>query len=448
MKNKWLILAAFTMVMLMTSCSAPAVPSSSFQSEAATEQAITKEKNTETEGKMQTQTAVSLPQSPWVSDRRVSLYRNGLSESFTLSETGIYCFAREKTGTYVLYCDKQSDQFVKLCSRVDCQHSDETCDACLDVSVPVLGYYKEKLYYVRKGQFRTMTTGDGKVAYENLPAELWRMDKDGRNKEAVTFCWEKAENITGLGSLTYTNGYVEGRFKKLGEDGTVEYSRRYTSLDHPDIFLETAGSKQLPIEGGSNGPILNTDGSKIIIQDSNRKNNPELDDDKTYYSLYVWDPMENGITYIGDRPNESGFFGAETALFAENGIVTQWNYQTYTGTPLFDTGIKTKASVSAFPDCLAVYEIYEFGDLQAGEVPEVTLRFYDWNCKPLGECKLDFDREQVRYSNFFFGETEDRLLIVKNLAAAMPDYYIEKSDFGTGEITLHEYHYPEMDLLE
>lgn len=81
-------------------------------------------------------------------------------------------------------------------------------------------------------------------------------------------------------------------------------------------------------------------------------------------------------------------------------------------------------------------------------ISEIVIRFYDWDYEFLGECKLSFNKEQTRYGNYFFGETEDRLLIVKNGASFRPDYYIEKSDFGTGNIILHEYHYPEMDLLE
>ncbi len=35
------------------------------------------------------------------------------------------------------------------------------------------------------------------------------------------------------------------------------------------------------------------------------------------------------------------------------------------------------------------------------------------------------------------------ILLVKDaLNSLLPDYYIEKADFGTGSIPLHEYHYP------
>ena len=295
---------------------------------------------------------------------------------------------------------------------------------------------------------RTIKTGDGRESYERIPAELWQMDQDGRNKQAVTFCWEKDENITGYGVLTFTDGYIEGMFKKVGENGTVEYSRRYTSLDHPGIFTETAGSKQLSFEDGSNGLVFGSDGEKIIIQYVDQNNDPESDNDGVHLKLYIWDPVENSIAYIGDRPFVSGYFAAETAFIVEEGVVKQWDYQTGTGTPLFDTGIRTKVSLSALPDCLAVCDIYEYQDLTDGVIPKVTIRFYDWDYAPLGECELSFDKEMIRYGDYIFGETEDRILLVKDGSATRPDYYIEKSAFGTGDIVLHEYHYPEMDLLE
>ena len=441
------ILAGFAVMMLLSSCASRDIPSFSSQSETIVTREAAATENTETI-EIEAETAVSLPQSPWISDKRVSVYRNGLNPYFTLSESGIYCVAHEKSGSYALYCDKQSDQFVKLCSRVDCPHADETCDAYLDDSTPILGYYNGKLYYIKKGQFRTVTAGDGRESYERIPAELWQMDRDGRNKRSVTFCWEKDENITGYGGLRVTNGYMEGAFKKLGENGAVAYSRRYTSLDHPGIFTETAGSKQFPAEGYSNGSVFGSDGEKIIIQHADQNHDPGSDGGEMRLSLYTWDPAGNSIAYIGDRPFVSGYFAAETAFIAEEGVVKQWDYQTGTGTTLFDTGIRTKVSLTALPDCLAVCDTYEYQDLTDGAIPKVMIRFYDWDYNPLGECGLFFDKELIRYGDYIFGETEDRILLVKDGSATRPDYYIEKTDFGTGNITLHEYHYPEMDLLE
>ena len=109
--------------------------------------------------------------------------------------------------------------------------------------------------------------------------------------------------------------------------------------------------------------------------------------------------------------------------------------------------------MDVFPDCLVVSDTYLYKDLlndmwKPEDVKNATLRFYDWNYTFLGECQLSFDEERPQYGNYIFGETEDRILLVKDGFAKKPDYYIEKSDFVSGKITLHEYHYPETDSLE
>ncbi len=135
MKYKWLFFVLLAVVFLSSCGGTSSLPSPSV----------------ENCNELETERSASLTASPLISDKRVSVYRNGLNRYFALSESGIYCVAHEKNGTYALYCDKQSDQFVKLCNRVDCPHMDETCDAFLDdESTPTLGYYKEKLYYIKK----------------------------------------------------------------------------------------------------------------------------------------------------------------------------------------------------------------------------------------------------------------------------------------------------------
>ena len=104
-------------------------------------------------------------------------------------------------------------------------------DAFLDdSSIPSLGYYKGKLYYMKRGQASIITTVGGE-SYGIDPAELWEMDTDGRNKRLVTTCWEEGEIITGYMGITYTNGYVDGKW----DDMTVLNA---TSLEDGDITLQ------------------------------------------------------------------------------------------------------------------------------------------------------------------------------------------------------------------
>lgn len=379
-----------------------------------------------------------LKENPLISKERVSQWRIGIdSTRFTLSETGIYTVCREKTGFYVLYCDLHSDTFVKLCGRPDCPHNNSDCDANLGFDfTPPLGYYQEALYYIRP---QTM------IADDLAPPALMRMDKDGRNKRELTYCCPKEEtDLNGLGGFQFAQGYVEGNFSKVNERGEVEIHYRYTSLESPDVFRENALISGLPGDQPVYRNIYASDGEGIICQEDPF----HLKHEEPMQKIYSWDPVSDSLREIGEIPAAPGVFNRHTGYYFENGYAMQWDYEKKTGIPLFDTGIKENALLVPFPDCIAVYDYHGFLSEKPSDGVTVSFRFFDWNYAFLGECQLKIAEPQTFYGNHIFGETEDRILIIKNPITALPDYYINKSDFGSGEIVLNEYHYPEMDLLE
>ena len=69
-----------------------------------------------------------------------------------------------------------------------------------------------------------------------------------------------------------------------------------------------------------------------------------------------------------------------------------------------------------------------------------TLQFYDWNFKSLGEIRLDY-KKTIDWTVVICGETENRILLYADMSR-LPRYYIDKSEFGTGNITLHEFKLP------
>ena len=387
--------------------------------------------------------AVSLPVNPLIPDQRISVCRAGINSNFNLSETGIYCLVQEKKGTFILYCDKDSDEFIKLCGRPDCLHDDETCDACLyDNMIPSMGYYNGKIYYIKNSE-ENISSGAGEQS-KQTPHTLMRMDADGRNKEELTYCYEEGMNYTGYGNVSYSNGIVEGYFSSVGTDGTVECVRMYTPLDDPGYFIPTVVNPEILTElREAYGSIYAGSSDRILLTGF-----PDEKGDK----LYIWDYKENSIAGTLKKPNASGTFTAETGYYMEDSTVMQWDYEKQEGHPLFDTGLSAPLALVAFPDCFAVYENYGFVMAGEADVSSASINFYNWDFEHLGECVLQLGERSGSfklYGNYIFGETEDRILLVKDaLNSMLPDYYIEKSDFGRGEITLHEYHYPEMDLLD
>lgn len=386
---------------------------------------------------------------PLISKERVSRWRTCLNLNFTLSETGIYTTVSEKSGDYILYCDLQSDTFVKLCGRPDCLHTDVNCDAYLgeyEVASPI-GYYQGALYYIRG---ITYEMEEGGKSFKPVPATLMKMDKDGRNKTELVYCYrEEEKDISTTGDFKFTHGYVEGNFGKVNSQGEVVINRRYTSLETPDYFADCPTINDLAENNKTvNSAVFSGYGEDILCTKDLMQ---YMYDDLSLEPLrkmYCWDPAGETLKEIGEIPYIFGTYSRQTGYYYENGYAMQWDYEKKEGIPLFDTGIKGQGQFLAFPDCIAVYECHDELTEPPTDGLAVTIRFFDWNYALLDECQFVIEEALSFYGNHIFGETDNRILIIKNGMGSLPDYYIEKSDFGTGNITLHEYHYPDMDLLE
>ncbi len=86
------------------------------------------------------------------------------------------------------------------------------------------------------------------------------------------------------------------------------------------------------------------------------------------------------------------------------------------------------------PDCMVVSE-------KAREYKEKMLLFYDWDLNSLGSMKLDYDFDESIFGPIC-GETPERIFLTDNNMLT-PRYYINKSDFGTGNIEIHPLNMPD-----
>ena len=376
-----------------------------------------------------------------IPDRRIGVVRTG--DYITQTEQGIYTVVTEKVTesgygymTFVLYCDHYSDEFVKLCGRVDCPHNTAECDACLGRCVPLLGYFNGHLYYIQQRNQANAATNT-----------LCRMDPDGRNKTTVLSLFpdsqEGKQNI-GIADPEFFNGYFKVGLQKLNEDGIVKYEICYCSLDDPSSLKPTALELKHPMSELQS--IQFSNGDSILVGD-------QFDGDQTkddqgvliYEFLYAWDPASNNLEPVGDRKTDGGgYYDRSGGYLIEEGKICRWHYEDRSAEPVFDTGLEGNLFLYCYPDCLVVSESRAADE---EETDTVSLWFYDWDFNSLGECRVVFDRASW-YPSVIVGETENRIILGDPFRIEYPLWYIEKSDFGTGNIALHEYHYPEMDLLE
>ena len=85
-----------------------------------------------------------------------------------------------------------------------------------------------------------------------------------------------------------------------------------------------------------------------------------------------------------------------------------------------------------FPDCIVLMGT----DRTEAETRQTELLFYDWSGKPQGSVTLKPTAQNTGV--YLCGETKDRIMLT-TASNGLPEYYLEKSDFGTGNIALHAY---------
>ena len=373
-----------------------------------------------------------------VPEERVSVRRQGCSNFWTLSETGIYVLAQEKTGYYILYCDYESDRFIKLCSRPDCAHNNKNCDAFLGkMMYSALGYYNGKLYYTVEGPINP-------ESYHRGPMSIWYMDPDGRNKTLVTYLQtkEEAEKTPGFSDPCFVDAYFYVGTCHLDENGEMFDVQQYCSLDRPSLLQDAAPSKTFTSKGATgNGIIISNHGTEMLLWDFNYDSAAtEAGERDSFQKLYSWNAADNSIHLVCECDRQGGYYTDEYRYGCDDGVIFRQKYHSGEREILGDTGCRGQMSFTALPDCIML------SDRGSKEADSAGIYFYDWDCRPLGEYRFRFE-QNIFFLGFAVSETKNRILLDPDVSSTLPRYYIEKSDLGTGHITLHEYQYPEMDLI-
>lgn len=260
--------------------------------------------------------------------------------------------------------------------------------------------------------------------------ELWRMDPDGTNRVCILSCETVNYDgkYTGFGVPHFMNGVFIVPMNYLDEESEWGYSTDwyYCKLDGFSTEL-----KLMPYGRGWN------DGEAFLV------GLLENEEDDTW-ELKQWDPDTNRVTPITELPLTAnkihqGYWGVDTGYYHWDGELRKVNYTDGSEEVLFETGITGEYMTRYYPDCIAVYEVrdYEAGDYD-------IIHFFSWDGKDLGTVTNDFAPDMGVFT--ITEENNDRIFLRGNIHTDLPEYYIEKSDLGTGHIEVHRYHY--LDLTE
>ncbi len=357
------------------------------------------------------------PAYPWMAGespipgRRIGLDRQGIGGfvgGFAVTETGYYIMGMDPCipgDSCLFYGDHGSDTIVKLCGRPDCDHLNEDCNALFDSS--------DSVYYDGSHLFVEEIPKFG-------PPRVIRMDLDGSNQEVVL-------DMSNFSSLRLGSQYsmmriVNGTFTfvttRLNESGervnSVIYYKLDGSMEEPGIVPDSRISM---MRGDAEGNYIDCMGSVVR----------------------AWDPEANAVHELTGKKGD-GYYGMEDAWYVNDGVIYHLNYASGEEEALLDTGIRLEEnetmSLYCFPDHLVLQERHNTDNSKSAYS---SFSFYNWAMELVGQI----DRVDGRFIRIV-GETEDRLIISTH-DLVIPQFYIEKSDFGTGHVELHEFNMPDID---
>ena len=353
-----------------------------------------------------------------ISSRREGIHRESLPfpGRFAASENGVYSLnpvdrPNANSQTVLFYTDYGSDTAVRVCSRPDCAHNDKSCDAVLQ-EADIITFYNEHLYY---SEVTLRSDSDYRFSLKVI-----RVDPDGRNRICVMDTQKYAQFDNGdFGYPDFSDGMFFFKFFWLDEGGAEQVQTYYYKLDGSLSELQPV---DVPL-------LFGTNGDKTFFYD------PE---EKVEYS--VWNPEEMSLTPLFTLDPETSCYMAEkNAYIMTDNKIYRKDYDTGEETLLFDTGLTGTHRMRCFPDCIVVMDGIAY-DGSEPEIEQQTLRFYSWDFEPLGEIVLDFTI-MGGYASPIAAETPDKLLVRVD-HTYLPWYYIDKAEFGTGNITLHEFKLP------
>lgn len=343
----------------------------------------------------------SFGESP-VPGRRTGIKRQGIpiGKFYEYTDTGVYFIT--DLDSMLLYADYGSDVFIPVCTRPDCTHTGISCDARINQPLGICSY--EGQLYLGEGTslYRTNATFTERELLFNV-ASMGAYDR--------------------LGQFALWNGVFNFGCIRLNTSGEEALNAYYYMLDGSTQEAQVS-NLQLP---------LTNHGDAFLAYSP--------DPETLQWYIDSWDPKTNTMTHlcIADLVNDwDGYYGTEYAIVRRGSMICCYNYADGIITPIIDTGLEGDVRIICLPDCIVMTQ-----DTGA----EHFLHFYNWSFENVGSVKLDFPLGIYMLSDVICGETEDRI-ILSPTSPSTPEYYIEKSDFGTGNIEIHPYTLPKLEHFE
>ena len=389
--------------------------------------------NTPVDSKENKPTSVADTEGKYISGERVGNLSDSIrfgNKVMECTNEGVYYFqespvtiitedgeSRNISSEFLYFSQHGSNTMIRLCGRPDCDHNNLECNAAFYEIGCTVSSYEDHIYVV------------GMLPGTFTLFNVYRLDPDGSNREKILDGLSmntKGYQICDIGNII--NGVLVLDLLYLDADGTEQHDCYYYKLD--GSMTEPMAMESIP---------LVQDGDTMFVLD-----NSFADTDPHSY-ICKWDPDTNTKTRLFDIANRGiGAWGSvccsENAIyFVRNGAVTRIKYGSGAEEVLFETGLQNVVHTHWFSDYIVIVE--DTND----ESINPLFHIYNWDGVKQGELEINFPHGNS--SALIVGETHERILLNPSWNN-LPKYYIEKSDFGTGTIELHEIQYPDVDAAE
>ena len=330
-----------------------------------------------------------------ISGRREGMLRPGITGNgkvFECSDDRVYFLLEQNGGALLCYGTHDSDWILPLCELSFCTHTEEYCKARFDQFGSVC--YYEDYVYVSSGSI------------------LYRLSPDGTEREEVIDVLTDVGDYTAIENPRLWNGVFT--FDCIPRIPTQDTVSGYFTLDGR---MEKAAVMPLMM------PLYN-DGDAFLVK-TEGENSPVLS---------RWYPrngsLETRLELSATNNLQNGYWGEDCSYYLRGSTIYKLDYETGTEEVLFDTGLSGEYRLYCFPDCLL---------LCSCEDEKAGMYIYDWSNQFQGYVELPGDIS-LSADQIICGESRDRIYLAFQ-KPGVPEAYVDKYDFGTDDLELHQLEY-------
>lgn len=331
-------------------------------------------------------------------------------------------------GGFIYYSQYGNTEFTKLCIKTDCDHMYSKCDAFV-VDNTRIGYYKGKIYFTEFAN--------------DLTLKLLYMDMDGRNREVLKPITTDIPMATSMNDGCFHDGYYYFLVTEGGGIGNIG--------NKDDNLYRIKLDSKSEYEKVFNDDVISEISMFTIVEDNvffylnktgiNPNDYYNLKTDYIDFDLYMLSLKDNEFQHMTDKwvdytncyyDSDKGYCYKHNDGFYTLDLATK----EITKTADFKVEIGWRSTTHYYTDNIYVITYENIKGDQGYDQPakSQTLYIFDRQYKLLDTFTTEVKQAPV---GCMMEDTGDYIVISTDYRKPA-DYYIDKSEIGTGNLMFHK----------